>query len=167
MPLPLLIFSQSDYLILIVAINLHTHWQTVQIQISWLLQKPTDLDLHCLQRQGISGLSRTRVKIRFYTINWILKGKIPYYSKNYLLLWTPLHSLRNISALLYSFRDLINSRFGVSYSNFSFLTPTFWKVSVDKYGKSPTLSGGQHCSPIFKILVRTLSLTFFLFTLFF
>ena len=28
---------------------------TVQIQISWLLQKPTDLDLHCLQRQDISG----------------------------------------------------------------------------------------------------------------
>ena len=26
------------------------------------LQKPTDLDLHSLQRQGISGLSRTRVK---------------------------------------------------------------------------------------------------------
>ena len=23
---------------------------------------PTDLDLHCLQRQGISGFSRTRVK---------------------------------------------------------------------------------------------------------
>ena len=23
-------------------------------------QKPTDLDLHCLQRQGISGFSRTR-----------------------------------------------------------------------------------------------------------
>ena len=34
----------------------------MQIQISWLLQKPTDLDLHCLQRQGISGFSRTRVK---------------------------------------------------------------------------------------------------------
>ena len=29
---------------------------------SKLLQKPTDLDLHCLQRQGISGLSRTRAK---------------------------------------------------------------------------------------------------------
>ena len=28
---------------------------------SWLLQKPTDLDLHCLQRQDISGFSRTRV----------------------------------------------------------------------------------------------------------
>ena len=27
-----------------------------------LLEKPTDLDLHCLQRQGISGISRTRVK---------------------------------------------------------------------------------------------------------
>ena len=34
----------------------------MQIQISWLLQKPTDLDLHCLQRQGISGFSRTKVK---------------------------------------------------------------------------------------------------------
>ena len=33
----------------------------MQIQVSWLLQKPTDLDLHCLQRQGISGFSRTRV----------------------------------------------------------------------------------------------------------
>ena len=33
----------------------------MQIQISWLLQKPTDLDLHCLQSQGISGFSRTRV----------------------------------------------------------------------------------------------------------
>ena len=62
MTLPLLIFSQSDYLIWIVAINSHALWQTVQIQISWLLQKPTDLDLHCLQRQGISGFSRTRVK---------------------------------------------------------------------------------------------------------
>ena len=30
---------------------------------SWLLKKPTDLDLHCLQRQGISGINRTRVKI--------------------------------------------------------------------------------------------------------
>ena len=53
-------------------------------------------------------------------------------------------------------RDLSNSRFGVSYSNFSFLTPTFWKVSIDKYGKTPTFSGGQHFTPIFKILVRTL-----------
>ena len=33
----------------------------MQIQISWLLQKPTDLDLHCLQGQNISGFSRTRV----------------------------------------------------------------------------------------------------------
>ena len=27
----------------------------MHIQISWLLQKPTDLDLHCLQRQGNPG----------------------------------------------------------------------------------------------------------------
>ena len=53
MPCPLLIFSQSDYLVQIVAKNSHTYWQTVQIQISWLLQKPTDLDLHCLQRSQL------------------------------------------------------------------------------------------------------------------
>ena len=34
----------------------------MQIQISWLLQKPTDLDLHCLQRQDISGFSRKRLR---------------------------------------------------------------------------------------------------------
>ena len=61
MPRPFPIFTQSDCLIQVV--DSHTESQTVQIQISWLLQKPTDLDLHCLQRQGISGLSRTRVKI--------------------------------------------------------------------------------------------------------
>ena len=37
----------------------------MQIQISWLLKKPTNLDLHCLQRQAISGFSRTRVKSQF------------------------------------------------------------------------------------------------------
>ena len=61
MPCPLLIVSQSDFLIQIVDINSHTKWQTVQIQISWLLQKPTELVLHCLQRQNIFGFSRTRV----------------------------------------------------------------------------------------------------------
>ena len=61
MPCPFPIFSQSDYLIQVVDINSNTEWQTVQIQISWLLKKPTDLDLHCLQRQGLSGFSRTRV----------------------------------------------------------------------------------------------------------
>ena len=69
MPCPLLIFSQSDHLIQTVDIDSHTEWQTVQIQISWLLQKPTDLDLHCLQRQSISGFSRTRVKIARWVAN--------------------------------------------------------------------------------------------------
>ena len=30
----------------------------MQIQISWLLQKPTELDLHCLLRQGMSCSAR-------------------------------------------------------------------------------------------------------------
>ena len=66
MPCPLPNFSQSDYLIQAVDMNSHTEWQTVQIQISWLLKKPTDLDLHCLQKQGISGFSRTWVKGIWY-----------------------------------------------------------------------------------------------------
>ena len=40
-------------------------------------QKPTDLDLHCLQRQGISGFSRTRVKQdkteRFLALEYLLE----------------------------------------------------------------------------------------------
>ena len=34
----------------------------MQIQISWLLQKPTDLDLHCLLRQGMSCSAREELK---------------------------------------------------------------------------------------------------------
>ena len=33
----------------------------MQIQVSWLLQKPTDLDFDCLQRQDISRFGRTRI----------------------------------------------------------------------------------------------------------
>ena len=56
MPRPLLIVCQSVSLIQIVDRIPHTKWQRVQIQISWLLQSD------CLQRQDISGFSRTRVK---------------------------------------------------------------------------------------------------------
>ena len=31
--------------------------------------EPTDLDLHCLQKQGISGFSVTRVKVVVHVIN--------------------------------------------------------------------------------------------------
>ena len=55
---PLLISSQSDYLIQVFDKNSHISWQTVQIQISWLLQKQTDLDLHCLLRQSMMCLAR-------------------------------------------------------------------------------------------------------------
>ena len=33
----------------------------MQIQISWLLQKPADLDLHCLLRQGMSCSAKERL----------------------------------------------------------------------------------------------------------
>ena len=38
-----------------------------------LVQKPTDLDLHCLQRQGMSRFSRTRVNL--YRARLFFSGK--------------------------------------------------------------------------------------------
>ena len=73
----LLLFSQSDCLIRIVAIYSYSLWQTVQIQISWLLQKPADLDLHCLQRQGTSGVQQDKGKL-----NTILVLKLREHSVN-------------------------------------------------------------------------------------
>ena len=43
-----------------------------------------------------------------------------------------------------SSRVLVNSKFGVFYSNFLSLTLTFCKVSTEKYSKTPTFSGRQH-----------------------
>ena len=36
----------------------------MQIQISWLLQKPTDLDLHCLQRQVYPGSAGQGLRVK-------------------------------------------------------------------------------------------------------
>ena len=41
-------------------------------------------------------------------------------------------------------RVLTNSKFGLFYSNFLNLTPTFSKVPIEKYGKTPNFSGKQH-----------------------
>ena len=67
MPHPLLIFNQSDYLIQIIDINSHTDWQTVQIQISWLLQKPTDLVQHCLWGRVYPGSEGQGLKCIYET----------------------------------------------------------------------------------------------------
>ena len=67
----------------------------MQIQISWLLQKPTDLDLHCLLRQSISGFSRTSVKFSmlcFQTIGYdpIIPGSV---SAEFGVEWLPLEEI--------------------------------------------------------------------------
>ena len=41
-------------------------------------------------------------------------------------------------------RDLANSKFGLFYSNFLILTPTFSKVPIEKYGKTSIFSDKQH-----------------------
>ena len=46
--------------------------------------------------------------------------------------------------MLWVLRVLTNSKFGLFYSNFLILTPTFSKVPIEKYGKTPNFSGKQH-----------------------
>ena len=48
--------AQSDHLIQIVDMDSYLMANSAD-------PDPTDLDLHCLQRQDISGFSRTRVKL--------------------------------------------------------------------------------------------------------
>ena len=50
----------------------------------------------------------------------------------------------NMSLMTKLDRVLVNSKFGVFYSNFLSLTPNFCKVLTEKYSKTPTFSGRQH-----------------------
>ena len=65
MPCQFPIFSQSDYLIQVVDIYKFAYLIAKSADPDQLasseVQRPTDLALHCLQRQGIPGFSRTRV----------------------------------------------------------------------------------------------------------
>ena len=98
MSCPLLIFGQSGYLIQIVAINLHTWWQTVQIQISWLLQKPTDLDLHCLQ-------NRVYPSAAGQGLTYIFPGEI----RKILTLKLPITTSRLLCHLLVILKDILSN----------------------------------------------------------
>ena len=80
---------------------------TVQIQFSWLLKKPADLDLHCLQSQGISGFSRTRIKM-------LAMWKAPYCHKQTAKAQISLHCLvvpdeRSIHKILSYFSPLVSA----------------------------------------------------------
>ena len=48
----------------------------MQVQISWLLKKPTDLDLHCLHKQSIARFSRTRCKSNTYSYFFFFLDKM-------------------------------------------------------------------------------------------
>ena len=63
MPHPLLIFSQSEYLIHVVDTNSHAEWQCRSRSVGF--SEANWSDLHCLKRQGTSGFSRTRFQTRF------------------------------------------------------------------------------------------------------
>ena len=42
------------------------------------------------------------------------------------------------------YRVLTNSKFGLFYSNFLIVTPTFLKAPIERYGKTPNFSGRRH-----------------------
>ena len=46
--------------------------------------------------------------------------------------------------LFLSFKVFTNSKVGLFYSNFLILTPTFSKVPIEKYSKTPFFSSKQH-----------------------
>ena len=82
--------------------------QTVQIQIKWLLQKPTDLDLHCLHRQDISGFSRTRIN-HISTTYWTRHVFVKHYAPNYMLVDTnakvgKVHNFDKINLIFFFFK---------------------------------------------------------------
>ena len=58
MPHPLLIFNQSNCMIQVVDTNSYTEWQTMQIQISWLLHQLIWIYTVCKGKvyQGSAGL---------------------------------------------------------------------------------------------------------------
>ena len=83
MPHQVLLFSQSDYLIQIVDINSHTEWQRVQIQISWLLQKPTDLIYTVCKGRvypGSAGLGLSIINISLDCLTDQTKNKMSDYT---------------------------------------------------------------------------------------
>ena len=60
----------------------------MQIQISWLLQKPTDLDLHCLLRQGMSCSAREGLRlIRVCRCTDWLESSLGAYVRGYVQPW--------------------------------------------------------------------------------
>ena len=83
-------FDFEVNLVLLNKLRCHAHFWFSASQITWSLlllhictlngnsadtdqlasSEVTDLDLHCLQRQGVSRFSRTRVKIKFYCREW-------------------------------------------------------------------------------------------------
>ena len=50
-------------------VDINSQWQTVQIQISWLLQKPTDLDLQCLQNRVYPGSEQILIFLTLVLLN--------------------------------------------------------------------------------------------------
>ena len=120
MPHPLLIFSQSDYLIQVVDTNLHSLTnsadpdQLASSEANWL-------DLQCLQKQGISRFSRTRLII------WV--HILPQTVSNYMLLIIFRYLEPDLQNLL--FEEFEDSKFSKKFKK---LNSSIAKmVSINKY----------------------------------
>ena len=95
MPRPLQIFSQSDYLIQIFYINSNTEWQTVQIQISWLLRSQL-IWIYTVCKDNVYpgsaglGLKREHSKV-IHVLNLKHQGKLQ--QKTFCVFFIPRHTI--------------------------------------------------------------------------
>ena len=119
----------------------------MQIQIGWLLQKPTDLDLHCLQRQDISRFSRTRVKIvimfiKLYFLTHL--SCVPYRACSCVCLLTFIHWIQSLADNIFflSFRQ----KYGLVFHVNCLLMANI--VKPDQLLHNAMSNQVQHCLPL-------------------
>ena len=84
----------------------------MQIQISCLLQKPADLDLHCLQRQGISGSAGQGLKNFRVGATWWRKirqsGNLKHTRFFFIILGLILYFVSWVNVSFYFLQDLLD-----------------------------------------------------------
>ena len=108
---------------------------------------------------GVSGLQRVNGKNLFLPLRLAGQTLFPYYMITMVI---PLAV--SVATPCFCAATVSNSEFSLTPNldyftpNFLILTPTFSKVPIEMYGKTPNFSGKQHFyRTIFKILVKTVT----------
>ena len=132
-PQPLLILSQSDSLIQIADINSHTEWQTVQIQISWLLRSQLIwIYTVCKDRVFPGSAERVKREIRKLFCGYLLlSGAILHIPAVWL---DPLMSAKKMGSRLYQQTEKTHIRhFSCTESSVSSCMLTVFALNIRTY----------------------------------